>query len=75
MVIHQSGDNPGWASGMAAGEAGRALRRRRLWGVAAGLVLAAVAAQADETGVWKTAFVKRGVVGNFDAACAGGTSP
>ena len=48
---------------------------RRLAGVLAGLgFLAAVAAPGEETGAWKTAYVKRGVVGDYDAGCVGGTN-
>lgn len=42
-------------------------------GFAGLLILATLGAHGEGTGVWKTAYVKRGVVGNYDAGWAGGT--
>jgi lysophospholipase L1-like esterase len=44
----------------------------RCWLLAA-LLACGTTARAQQTGVWKTAYVKRGFVGNYDASWAGGT--
>lgn len=42
-------------------------------GLLAILLACGMPARAQQTGAWKTAYVKRGFVGNYDAAWAGGT--